>query len=149
LPTVHNQLLAHGIAATIQRDHGARQASPPINHSLILPEASAEADLLAPGTLDSVLNRLLADPLLLRTSPDLTGFRVERPVPDGDMELISTPNEVYGFNYYAPITVRAAQGPLPFEMVPTPGAATTGFGPMWPIRPDTMRDLLIDMKHRY
>src|SRR5699024_12111861 len=53
------------------------------------------------------------------------------------------------FNYYNPITVRAAQGPLPFEMVPTPGAATTGFGPMWPIRPDTMRDLLIDMKHRY
>src|SRR5699024_12046886 len=60
-----------------------------------------------------------------------------------------TPNEVYGFNFYNPITVRAAQGPLPFEMVPTPGAAMTGFGPMWPIRPDTMRDLLIDMKHRY
>ena len=149
LPTVHHQLLAHGIAATILRDHGARQASPTINHSLILPETSAETDLLAAGTLDSILNRLFADPLLLGTYPDLTGFGVEMPVADGDMELISTPNEVYGFNYYNPITVRAAQGPLPFEMVPTPGAATTGFGPMWPIRPDTMRDLLIDMKHRY
>ena len=149
LPTVHHQLLAHGIAATILRDHGARQASPTINHSLILPETSAETDLLAAGTLDSILNRLFADPLILGTYPDLTGFGVEMPVADGDMELISTPNEVYGFNYYNPITVRAAQGPLPFEMVPTPGAATTGFGPMWPIRPDTMRDLLIDMKHRY
>src|SRR5699024_4392718 len=58
LPTVHHQLLAHGIAATILRDHGARQASPTINHSLILPETSAETDLLAAGTLDSILNRL-------------------------------------------------------------------------------------------
>ena len=65
------------------------------------------------------------------------------------MELISAPNEVYGFNYYNPTTVRASEGPLPFEMVPTPGAPVTGFGPMWPIRPDTMRDFLIDMARRY
>src|SRR5699024_5679928 len=30
-----------------------------------------------------------------------------------------------------------------------PALFRSGFGPMWPIRPDTMRDLLIDMKHRY
>src|SRR5699024_8517618 len=106
-------------------------ALPTVPHPLL-------AHGLAAGTLDSILNRLFADPLILGTYPDLTGFGVEMPVADGDMELISTPNEVYGFNYYNPITVRAAQGPLPFEMVPTPGAATTGFGPMWPIRPDTI-----------
>ena len=48
------------------------------------------------------------------------------------------------------MTVRAAaDGPLPFAMVPTPGAETTGFGPMWPIRPDTLRDFLIDLDRRY
>ncbi|WP_209325164.1 GH1 family beta-glucosidase [Brevibacterium renqingii] len=149
LPTVHHQLLAHGIAAAILREHGSRQVSPAINHSLILPETSSEADLAAAGMLDTILNRLFADPLLLGAYPDLTGFGPEMPVVAGDMELISAPNDVYGFNCYNPITVRAASGPLPFEMVPTPGAATTGFGPMWPIRPDTMRDLLIDMQHRY
>ncbi len=46
-------------------------------------------------------------------------------------------------------TVRSSAGPVPFEMVPTPGAPVTGFGPMWPIRPDTMRDFLIDMAQRY
>src|SRR5699024_5948703 len=76
LPAVPHQLLAHGIAAMIVRDHGARQASPTINHSLILPETSAETDLLADGTLDTIVNRLFADPLLLGTYPDLTGFGV-------------------------------------------------------------------------
>lgn len=149
LPTVHHQLLAHGIAAPILREHGAVQAAPTLNHSLILPASESAEDHAAAGLLDAIHNRLFADPLLLGTYPDLTAFGVELPVSDGDMALISAPNEVYGFNYYNPTTVRASAGPVPFEMVPTPGAPVTGFGPMWPIRPDTMRDFLIDMAQRY
>ena len=149
LPTVHHQLLAHGIAAPILRENGAVQAAPTLNHSLILPASEAADDQAAAGLLDVIHNRLFTDPLLLGTYPDLSAFGVELPIEDGDMELISAPNEVYGFNYYNPTTVRASEGPLPFEMVPTPGAPVTGFGPMWPIRPDTMRDFLIDMARRY
>lgn len=150
LPSVHHQLLAHGLVAPILRERGAHQAAPTMNHSLILPESPTEADQIAAGTLDTVMNRLFADPLLTGAYPDLSAFGVEMPIVDGDMELISGPNEIYGFNYYNPITVRAVDdGPLPFAMVPTPGAATTGCGPMWPIRPDTMRDFLIDMTRRY
>lgn len=150
LPTVHHQLLAHGTATTILREHGATQAAPAINHSLILPEADEEADHRAAATLDLIYNRLFADPLLLGEYPDLDALGVQMPIRAGDMELISTPCEVYGFNYYNPTTVRGVdEGPLPFAMVPTPGAATTGFGPMWPIRPDTLRDFLIDMRARY
>jgi beta-glucosidase len=149
LPTVHHQLLAHGIAAPILRENGAVQAAPTLNHSLILPASEAADDQAAAGLLDVIHNRLFTDPLLLGTYPDLSAFGVELPIEDGDMELISAPNEVYGFNYYNPTTVRASEGSLPFEMVPTPGAPVTGFGPMWPIRPDTMRDFLIDMARRY
>ena len=149
LPTVHHQLLAHGIAAPILREHGAVQVAPTLNHSLVLPASRAADDQAAACLLDGILNRLFADPLLLGAYPDLSAFGVELPVADGDMELISAPNEVYGFNYYNPTTVRACAGPIPFEMVPTPGAPVTGFGPMWPIRPDTMRDFLIDMDRRY
>ena len=149
LPTVHHQLLAHGIAAPILRENGAVQAAPTLNHSLILPASEAADDQAAAGLLDVIHNRLFTDPLLLGTYPDLSAFGVELPIEDGDMELISAPNEVYGFNYYNPTTVRASEGPLPFEMVPTPGAPVTGFGPMWPIRPDTMRDFLLDMARRY
>lgn len=150
LPTVHHQLLAHGTAATILREHGALQVAPAINHSLILPETDEEADHRAAAALDLIFNRLFADPLLLGEYPDLDNLGVQMPILDGDMELISTPCDVYGFNYYNPTTVRDVdEGPLPFAMVPTPGAATTGCGPMWPIRPDTLRDSLIDMRARY
>lgn len=150
LPTVHHQLLAHGTAATILREHGALQVAPAINHSLIFPETDEEADHRAAATLDLIYNRLFADPLLLGEYPDLDALGVQMPIRDGDMQLISTPCDVYGFNYYNPTTVRAVdEGPLPFDMVPTPGAATTGFGPLWPIRPDTLRDFLIDMRTRY
>lgn len=150
LPSVHHQLLAHGTAATILRGHGAQQVGAAINHSLILPETDAEADHAAAAILDLIYNRLFADPLLLGEYPDLDALGVQMPIQAGDMELISTPCDVYGFNYYNPTTVRGVDdGPLPFEMVPTPNAATTGFGPLWPIRPDTLRDFLIDMRTRY
>jgi beta-glucosidase len=149
LPTVHHQLLAHGIVAPILREHGALQAAPTLNHSRILPASDTEPDITAARLLDAIMNRLFADPLLTGEYPDLSAFGVELPIADGDMDLISAPNEAYGFNYYNPITVRAADRDLPFEMIPTPGAAITGFGPMWPIRPDTMRDFLIDLSHRY
>ena len=149
LPTVHHQLLAHGIAAPILREHGAVQAAPTLNHSLVLPASESADDHAAADLLDAIHNRLFTDPLLTGQYPDLSPFGVELPVADGDMDLISAPNEVYGFNYYNPTTVRASTGPVPFEMVPTPGAPVTGFGPMWPIRPDTMRDFLIDMGRRY
>lgn len=149
LPTVHHQLLAHGIAAPILRGYGAVQAAPTFNHSLILPASETSEDQAAAVLLDVIHNRLFADPLLTGQYPDLSGFGVELPMADGDMDLISAPNEVYGFNYYNPTTVRASAGPVPFEMVPTPGATVTGFGPMWPIRPDTMRDFLTDMGRRY
>ena len=150
LPSVHHQLLAHGTAATILREHGAQQVSPAINHSRILPETDTQHDHLAAETLDLIYNRLFADPLLLGQYPDLDALGTQMPIRDGDMELISTPSDVYGLNYYNPTTVRGVdEGPLPFEMVPTPQAATTGFGPLWPIRPDTLRDFLIDMRTRY
>ncbi|MGO2860994.1 MAG: glycoside hydrolase family 1 protein [Brevibacterium sp.] len=149
LPSVHHQLLAHGLAAETLREHGAVQAAPAINHSLILPANDTEADLVAAAALDTIMNRLFADPLLLGTYPDLEGFGAPMPIETGDMELISRTTEIYGLNYYNPITATASDGPLPFAMVPTEGAATTGFGPMWPIRPDTLRDFLIDMSDRY
>jgi len=54
-------------------------------------------------------------------------------------------------NFYNPTTVTRATepGPLPFEIVPTPGAPVTGFGPEWPIDPPALRELLIDFGDRY
>ena len=62
------------------------------------------------------------------------------PIEPGDLEIISTPTDVYGFNFYNPTTIAAAPAgsPIPFQAVATPDAAHTGFGPDWPIVPDAL-----------
>jgi len=90
--------------------------------------------------------------VLLGAYPDLEAFGLPpMPVEPGDLEIISTPTDVYGLNFYNPTTVSAAapESPIPFEVVPTPGAATTGFGPDWPIVPEALTNVLVDFHERY
>jgi beta-glucosidase len=152
LPTVHHQLLAHGRAAAVLREHGAATVGIPNNHTLVRPLTQSAADQIAAATYDLLHNRLFADPILTGRYPDLAEFGLPPlPVEDGDLALIAAPLDVYGVNFYNPTTVRAAvePGPLPFEIVPTPGVPTTGFGPEWPIDPPALRDLLVDFRDRY
>lgn len=149
LPTIHHQLLAHGHATRILREHGAARVGCVHNHSLILPESESEEDATAAVFADAVVNRVFADPVILGRYPDSGGLDEMMPIHDGDMEVIATPVDVYGFNFYNPMTVRAASGDLPFDMVPTPGASHTGFGELWPIMPSALRDCLVDFRTRY
>ncbi|WP_051191855.1 GH1 family beta-glucosidase [Microbacterium luticocti] len=152
LPTVHHQLLAHARAAALLRGHGADQIGLPNNHTLVRPRHDTPADHAAAATYDLLHNRLFADPLLSGTYPDVAEFGLPpMPVHDGDLEAIASSIDVYAVNFYNPTTVTAATepGPLPFEIVPTPGVPVTGFGPEWPIDPPALRDLLLDLRERY
>ncbi|UXW87343.1 GH1 family beta-glucosidase [Microbacterium azadirachtae] len=149
LPTAHHQLLAHGYAVRILRGHGATRIGIVNNHTQVLPASRSEEDLQAAYLYDLVHNRMFADPVLLGRYPDLEPYVSALPVHDGDLALISAPCDVYGVNYYNPTTVAAAAGPVPFEVVPTPGAPVTGFGPLWPIVPEALTAFLVDAKERY
>lgn len=149
LPTVHHQLLAHGYATRILRGRGATRVGIVNNHTQVLPASASETDLQAAYLYDLLHNRLFADPVLLGRYPDLEPLGVSLPIRDGDLALISAACDVYGVNYYNPTTVAAAQGPVPFEVVPTPGAPITGFGPLWPIVPGALTAFLVDAKERY
>ena len=149
LPTVHHQLLAHGYALRILRGRGATRVGIVNNHTQVLPASTSDADLQAAYLYDLLHNRLFADPVLLGRYPDLEPLGVTLPVQDGDLALIGAPSDVYGVNYYNPTTVAAAEGPVPFEVVPTPGAPVTGFGPLWPIVPEALTAFLVDAKERY
>ncbi len=97
-------------------------------------------------------NRLFADPILTGAYPDVEALGLPPlPVEAGDLELISARPDFYGVNFYNPTTVAAAEpgGPLPFDLVPTPGAPVTGFGLEWPIVPESLTALLIDFCERY
>lgn len=149
LPTVHHQLLAHGYAVRILRGRGATTVGIVNNHTQVLPASGSGADLQAAYLYDLLHNRMYADPVLLGRYPDLDPSIPALPVQDGDLALISAPCDVYGVNYYNPTTVAAADGPVPFEVVPTPGAPVTGFGPLWPIVPEALTAFLVDAKQRY
>ncbi|WP_127819977.1 GH1 family beta-glucosidase [Microbacterium sp. CPCC 204701] len=152
LPTVHHQLLAHGLAARVLRSAGAAEVGIVNNHTLVLPASGAEADLVAARAYDLLHNRIFADPVLTGEYPALEAFRVPAlPVEEGDLELIGAHSDFYGINFYNPTTVAAAAegAAVPFEIIPTAGAPVTGFGPEWPIVPSALASLLIDFRERY
>ena len=151
LPTAHHQLLAHGLAMRVLREAGAAQVGLTNNHTLVRPLSEHADDLIAAGAYDVIHNQLFAEPVLTGQYPHLPALGLpEMPVQPGDLELISARADFYGVNYYNPTTVTAAaEGPLPFDLVPTPGAETTGFGEMWPIVPAALTELLTDMRDTY
>ncbi|MGB3304440.1 MAG: GH1 family beta-glucosidase [Gordonia sp. (in: high G+C Gram-positive bacteria)] len=153
LPTAHHQLLAHGLASRVLRAAGAEAVGVANNHTFVRPLNAGDAgDQAAVVAYDILHNRIFADPVLTGSYPDLSAYGYEMPVEDGDMALISERPDFYAINFYNPTTVQAPTGegnPIPFDIVPTPGAPTTGFGEEWPIVPSALTDLLVDFTERY
>jgi beta-glucosidase len=152
LPTVHHQLLAHGLATRILRERGASTIGIVNNHTDVRAASDAPDDQAAAFAYDVLHNRIFAEPVLLGRYPDLEAAGLPAmPIEPGDLDVISTPTDVYGFNFYNPTTIAAAppESPVPFVSVPTPDAATTGFGPGWPIVPQALTDVLVDFHERY
>ncbi len=148
LPVAHHLLLGHGLAVQALRASTHGQVGTATNHITVWPTTGTEADAAAAGFVDTLWNRLFADPVLLGTYPDPFGDMMPGPVAD-DLALISAPLDFYGVNYYNPIGVGAAadDAALPFEYRDIPGYPTTDFG--WPVIPGGMTDLLVGMAERY
>ena len=146
LPVAHHQLLGHGLAVRALRAAGATEVMITNNCTPVLPASDAEADVAAAAVYDTFHNRLFLDPVLLGGNPLLDGAECVR---DGDREIIATPLDALGINYYNPTRVAAAPegSPLPFVTVPVEGVPTTAFG--WPVVPDGLRALLTGLRDRY
>lgn len=152
LPAAHHQLLAHGLGLEVLRGAGAEQVGLTNNHTRVTPLTDSPEDAAAAWAYDLIHNRLFADPVLAGAYPELDELGLPpMPVEPGDLALISAPADFYGVNFYNPTTVTTAApgGPLPFDLVPTPGAPTTGFGAHWPIVPESLTKLLVDFTNRY
>lgn len=152
LPTVHHQLLAHAGAAEVLKAAGAQDVGLVNNHTWVLPLHDTEADHSAAHLYDILHNRMFSEPLLDGAYPDLEALGLPpMPVQPGDLERIGGSIDFYGINFYNPTTVSASGGDasIPFDIVPTPGAEVTGFGPEWPIMPSALRELIVDLKKRH
>jgi beta-glucosidase len=163
LPAGHHLLLGHGLAAAALRAERAPGGGPAQvllthNYTPVTPATDSPADHAAAAAYDLLHNRLLTDPLLLGSYPDLAALGLPGGAPpfvqDGDLATIAAPLDGLGVNYYNPTRIAAPDpdtpnplAPLPFVPVPIDGTPVTGFG--WPVVPDGLADLLLQLRERY
>jgi beta-glucosidase len=159
---VHHLLLGHGLAASRLRAAAARPIDLAItlNLSTSNPATDAPEDIAAARRADGLGLRAFLDPLWYGRYPadvveDLAALGVALPVQHGDLELISTPIDTLGVNYY--FSLRASgiaedgstvddQG-RPVARGLSYGRPTTALG--WEIMPDDFRDLLVRVGRDY
>ncbi|MCH6469301.1 GH1 family beta-glucosidase [Sinomonas terrae] len=170
LPTVHHQLLAHGLAVQALRTTTDGGIGITNLHSPVSAKSWRPFDRLHAGLFDVIFNRLFADPVLLGHYPRVPWIAKRnfapllRAVRPGDLDLIGQPLDFYGLNYYFPVRIgagaaRTTDAPaghhhhiaalkrLPFHLADFPEFRRTGFG--WPIAPAHLGTLLAQMRDRY
>jgi beta-glucosidase len=155
----HNLLLSHGYAVQALRAASQipTQIGIALNLSPVYP-ASGQHDLSAVKYTDAMLNRLFLDPLLKGRYPEeLTSSLIwrwlernhsdprRRVVQPGDMEIISTPLDFVGVNYYSRSVVRY----LPFVHSMPVRPRGSQYSQMWEIYPGGIYDLLLRLHTDY
>lgn len=161
LTTAHHILVSHGKATKAIRDAwpGARVGIA-LDCRPARPASPTPEDAAASRYFDGFRNRWFFDPVFGMGYPSdmVEAFRekgrIEGDVPAfvqiGDMDLISTPNDFLGLNYYTtlPVPVGSEERDDPEE---EPGTdPPDGFTEMgWAIDPDGLRDYLVHLSDRY
>lgn len=153
LPAMHHLLLAHGLATMQLRASGATMIGTATNHQPIWAATDSEADQGAAQLCDALYNRMFAEPMLLGRYPE--GFAEMLPGPVAqDLEIIQTPLDFYGLNYYNPMLVGVPSGngvhmvaDVPFETRPLSGYPVTDFD--WPVVPAGLTEMIMQLTQRY
>jgi beta-glucosidase len=159
---VHHLLLGHGLAVQRMR---AAQSRPhtfgiTLNMGTADPATDSPADRDAARRADGMGSRIFLDPLFRGAYPadivdDLTARGTALPVRDGDLEIISTPFEVLGVNFYfgqdfagtdADGNTHDALGEPVVRSV-LPDTARTAMD--WPITPERFTQLLVRLSQDY
>ncbi|HKN55509.1 MAG TPA: GH1 family beta-glucosidase, partial [Amycolatopsis sp.] len=157
IAAVHHLLLGHGLATQRMREAGPAGTSYGItlNMSTADPATDSEADIAAARYEDGLGVRIYLDPLVHGRYPtdvvdSLAARGVQLPVQDGDLEIISTPLDFLGVNYYFGQQFSSAdaddQGFPASRAVPF-GEPTTAMG--WEILPGKFTELLTRLGRDY
>jgi beta-glucosidase len=141
----HHLLLAHGLAVRALRSAVDTQVMAVNSFAPARPVSAADTDLA--GLYDGLQNRLFTDPLLLGRYPAEFEPLAAPWLRDGDLEVIASPLDLLGVNYYSINAVRAAEGPVPLEIVPPAGYPVTAFG--WAVTPEGLTETLRTLRERY
>ena len=162
IAAVHHLLLGHGLATQAMRAAATRplQFGITLNMATAEPATDAPADHDAARRADGLGLRIYLDPLRHGRYPadileDLSQRGVSVPVQDGDLEIISTPIDVLGVNFYFGQKFSGTdeggnthdeQGAPVNREVPQ-DLPQTAMG--WPITPDRFTALLLRLHDDY
>ncbi|MCR3754067.1 GH1 family beta-glucosidase [Lentzea californiensis] len=147
----HHLLLAHGLAARELRTRGVASLGITLNMGTHSPASDDPRDVDAARRADGLGTRIHLDPLVHGRYPedvlaDIAARGAEIPVRPGDLEVISTPLDVFGVNYYTSHVHRATGDLAVSEVVPQ-GRPVTAMG--WEIVPEGFTSLLVRLHQDY
>jgi beta-glucosidase len=163
LSAAHHLLLGHGLGVhAIRAVLPGAQVSLVLNLGAIRGVSADPADLDAARRVDGLINRVFLDPVLRREYPrdvlaDTASVCDWVFLRDGDVEIIGTPIDALGLNYYQPSLVGAAATPAPPGPSPWPACEGVAFHPVpgpvtdmdWPIDPSGLREILLRIRRDY
>ncbi|MGW6447506.1 GH1 family beta-glucosidase [Lentzea sp. NPDC055074] len=147
----HHLLLGHGLAARELRSRGVSSLGITLNMGTHSAASDDPRDVDAARRADGLGTRIYLDPLVHGRYPedvlaDVAARGAEIPVLAGDLEIISTPLDVFGVNYYTSHVHRATDDPAVSEVVPQ-GRPVTAMG--WEIVPEGFTSLLVRLHEDY
>ncbi len=164
LPAAHHQLLAHGLAVQVLREHGAATVGVASQHFPVMPASDDPADVAAAGLFEDLTNWTFSDPILRGAYPNemiVAGIGTGGAQLDRDLELIRARLDFYGVNYYEPTMIEAPREGkdyagvlevdipegMPFSPVPVKSDERTDFG--WAVVPSGLTEILVTLRDRY
>jgi beta-glucosidase len=147
MQAAHHLLLSHGMALQALREQGCKsKLGIVLNLSPMHPATDSAEDLSKAVIEDGLLLRWYMDPLFKGQYPAdvLAHLGADAPhVQSGDMEIISTPMDFLGINYYSRSVVSAV-GPWD---VHSSGREVTDMG--WEVYPEGLTELLLRINNDY
>jgi beta-glucosidase len=148
----HHLLLGHGLATKAIREVSSElKVGITLNFTPAITLGQSSEDKLAVELADGFDNRWFGDPVFKAKYPEdiVKAFGKEVPINPGDMEIISTPLDYLGLNYYFRQTVAydPSAKPLPYKQVTAPNVERTGMG--WEVHAQSFTELLERVNREY
>ena len=147
----HHLLLGHGLAARAIRARvpdalvGFAPGLTPVDAA-----SDSEADVAAARFMDGYDIRWFLDPVYGRGYPEdvIERFGMRPPVQEGDLDIIATPTDFLGVNFYLRQIVAAdPSGEFGVTGVDPVGTEVTAMG--WEIHPESLTRLLLRLQRDY